>query len=351
MQPEDNQAVLAFMEKSAMTVGGLELTYDRSPEFSRLLKYQSPRYYTFIGKNKAREIMGFFSITLANKWFNGEKKACGYIGDFRTDFSREAAKTWRKAYAEILRSLNKDHKLGNPQYFLTAILKKNSVAVRNLVASKKDLGFRYDFLKELDMVNIYGKFPLSSRSSIQVVKAQKSDFNELKEFIDTHERKNQFGTSFDERLQNWPDFQIENFLLVKNSVNKIIACTLPWNPSFAKRMKVTQATLSFQFTLQILRLIGFNLPQLGENLETLYLTHLVFADEQEREKIIPAFIDHLLEMKVNAHMISFPDDIGFSKSWRKYIIQRTAVLLYAVNLSESPIMPEAKNISFEMGLV
>ena len=120
---KDNQDIVNFMDLTPMRISGIELLYDRRPSFQKLLRCQSSTYMTIIAwLNK--KTAGLFSLSSQKKWINGKKVSCGYIGDFRTDGSKEVAKFWRKNYGELLKVISSDIELGRPQYYLTAILKK-----------------------------------------------------------------------------------------------------------------------------------------------------------------------------------------------------------------------------------
>lgn len=402
----DNADVLSFMKKSPMRLGGIDLLYDRSPDFQELLKCQAPQYFTFLSRNSEKKIKGFFSISVAQKWIHGQKVFCGYIGDFRTDLSRASAKTWRRVYAEILKAVQNDSSLNKPQYFLTAILKKNTQALKSLTSTKK-MGFKYHFLQDINMINVYGAIPWfrqnAKNKTYRIQNATESDLIPLKKFMNQCEKNKLFGTIFDEsctencndsghltckntwayRQLVWPHFCIENFLLIKNESGEIQACTLPWNPSFAKKMKVLRAPMALQIFFKVLSFLGFDMPSVGQNLETIYLTHLninsdlklnmnlnISESSVEKKRVISAFVEHVLKTHKFIHMVSFPDfDQTFSKSMKGFIFQRIGVSLFSVSVSASAsvdslqeseqslekkyedLLVSGQNVSFEMGLV
>ena len=105
---QQNDELLSFMEKSPMRIGGIELLYDRRPIFNRLLQCQCGIYFTLIARGTKKQVMGLFSLSVTKKFIHGEKINCAYIGDFRTDGSRQAAHLWRKEYARLIEILKKD---------------------------------------------------------------------------------------------------------------------------------------------------------------------------------------------------------------------------------------------------
>lgn len=355
----DNEQVLNFMARAPMRVGGVELLYDRSPQFERLLTCQAPLHATFLGKTLENKIMGFFSVSVTDKWIHGLKTSCAYIGDFRTDNSRKSAVTWRRAYAELLKVLSVDESLGKPVYFLTAILKKNAAALKNLTAAKKELGFRYDFLQEFDMVNVYGVLPWAGSGRYRVQHAEARDLDALKIFLNTHEKKKLFGSVFDETLQDcwnhrsktWPQFKLENFLLIKDVQGRIQACTLPWDPGFAKRMSVLRAPRHLRLLFKFLSILGFNTPSVGESLRTLYLSHLSISDKLNSAEAVFSFLRVGFKENPNIHLIAFADTKETSQSLKSCITQRVPVTLYSVRLKDTAPLEPTKEVGFEMCLV
>ncbi|QDK38633.1 hypothetical protein [Bdellovibrio sp. NC01] len=353
----DNQKVLDFMNAAPMRLSGIELLYDRSPSFPRLLECQAAKYMTVMGWQKER-VSGFFSMSVQQKWVHGQKASCAYIGDFRTDGTRAAAKLWRKAYAEILNLIKADESFDRPQYFLTAILKKNIEALRSLTSSKKDFGFYYEFLKEVDMVNVYGRLPWYRSSKLAAVAAQPEDLPVLKKFLQMNETRKLFGAIFDDsaddcwnyRSSAWQGFALEKFLLIKNQAGQIVACTLPWSPGFAKRMTVVKAPVVLRALFKTLRFCGLNMPGVGDNLETIYLTHLNIHESVDASEAVKAFAEYTFKSEKAAHMISFSDEWGLQNKIKGWVEQRVPVLLFAVSTDKKRVS-DGSSVSFEMGLV
>lgn len=362
-QPEKhNYEVLEFMAKSPMRIGGIELLYDRSPRFEALLKVQGGAFFTILAPKQGGGLHGFFSMSVFPRIVDGKIENIGYLSDFRTDGSRVAAKIWRSLYAEILAVVSADAKYGKPKYFLTAILKNNQMAIQNIAVSgakAKKFGFRYHLLQEQSMVNVYMSLPwrpLATRAQW----ATRDMETKLRAFLDACEREKHLGYSFvggasdawQFRKATWPHFEIEKFLVILKN-DKIIACALPWSPSFAKRMLVTKISWAVKSLLFLGRLVGVRLPKLGESIETIYLTHLGIQPGEDKNRIISELLGAAKEMYPRAHMISFAAQPGAAKEMKGFILQEVPVNLYAVTTNEdlAPSCPAGQDVSFEMGLV
>lgn len=356
---QQNDELLSFMEKSPMRIGGIELLYDRRPIFNRLLQCQCGIYFTLIARGTKKQVMGLFSLSVTKKFIHGEKINCAYIGDFRTDGSRQAAHLWRKEYARLIEILKKDESIYCPQYFLTAVLKKNVEALRSLASNKPRYGFYYHLLTEMDMINVFGHFFWQSSSSLKVEEAKSENLSELKKFMNEKEKLKNFGSIMDSsvddiwlyREQNWEQFHINQFLIIKNDQGEIKACTLPWDPSFAKRMKVVKAPKWMTWIFKILGLIGFKIPSVGNYLQTIYLTHLNCDESLNSAQVVSSFIQVTQKKFPRAHMISFADDKNMAKDLSGFILQKVPVQLFEVSTEPYSKLDPIKKISFEMGLV
>lgn len=354
--PQDESKVQNLLAKASMNVGGIELLYDRSPEFQRLLRYQASEYLTVLGENPAGDLLGFFSLSFAKKWISGAKQQCGYIGDFRISNSKQAALIWRKSYPKILQRLQQTST--EPIYFLTAILKKNVEAQKALVNPKKDLGFYYQQIQGLDMVNVYARIPFAKSSSLKAVLATADDESSLREFLHQHEKAKDFGTIFDGtpddtwvyRSNHWPGFHIQAFLLIKDKNGKIVSCALPWSPKDAKRMTVRRAPRALTFFFKALSLIGFHLPSVGESLSTHYLTHFCVSSEVDLKSARSAFLHWCFDNIKDTTMISYAAKSSCKQHPAGFIQQKVGVLLYAVRTQREPLEFKS-DIGFEMGLV
>lgn len=357
--PSDNHQVLELMERSPMRLGFIDLLYDRAPNFQALLQAQGEHYLTLLSMTENNKVSGCFSVSTTTKYIDGKKKSCAYIGDFRTNGDRRVALLWRTEYQQILNIFKNAQELNKPEYFLTAVLKKNKEAIRNLTSAKKDFGFYYHFLCEKNMVNVFGKWPMSGRSVYEVQSLNSQDFIELRHFLDDAEKKKQFGSVFDSsktdalvfREKYWPEVNFEKFLIIKNSEGKMAASCLLWNPKTLKQMSVSRMGSLFEKAIKLLNKIGLNLPIKGQSLETIYMTHLNVDKSVDPKAAVSSFLNQALEKFPKAHMVSFSDDFGVYPELDDYIKQSTAVLLYEVSTNKKPSFRQQDSISFEMSLV
>jgi len=119
-----------------------------------------------------------------------------------------------------------------------------------------------------------------------------------------------------------------------------------------KRMLVTQAPAILRGAMAFLRFFGRKTPRVGQALKVTYLTHLNFAPSVPRDQASGALVDFLYDQGVDAQMIAFQDQSGFSKKM-KWFQQRVGVCLFAVVLDPDslPAFNAGQEIGFEMALV
>ena len=355
----DEENLFALLDRSPMKLPGFDLIYDRRPDFTALLMLQAPKHQTYVGIS-SEKLVACFSLSWGPRYIQGEQKTVSYISDFRASGDRSIALMWRKFYPEFIRtSLNE----GIDQH-TTAILADNQIALNNLLHPHRDLGFKYDYLKKLTMVNVFAKKPWRKKSSPFSVRFAKPDEEaDLIDFLDSESRKSLFGYCYknfewDFRRAHWPNFSTEKFLVVKNKADRLIACCLPWAPTTVKKMRVRNLGLPVRMLLFILKTFGLKLPAEAECLKTMYLTNLQISTETSREQralILQSFLEFTLEQhRDKFHMLSWADEENLhgESAFQRFFQQTTEVLLYRVRPSEHPATPpiEAK-ICFEMALV
>lgn len=357
---QHEEAIFNLLDSKPMKLPGMDLIYDRRPNFEDLLSIQAQNIQSFVGV-KSKQLLGFFSISWGSRYYNGEEKIVSYIGDFRTQHPRQAATLWRQFYPAFI---SKTRQQGI-DYHLTAILKDNKIAIKNLVESGKDLGFHYNFIKTTHMINILGKIPfLGTAKTINILNATVDDEAALIEFLDKENKNKIFGFCFKHsewnfRKMKWPSFELKNFKLVKSTEGKIIAVCLPWSPSVYKRMIAKNVGFFMKSFLLLLRLFKVNVPQENKAIETLYLTHLTFASDLSRDqkaKILYSFVMDMFRQKIlTFHMISYADEEQLAKShvMKCFFQQDTPVNFYVVRANDQMELkfPEDSQLGFEMALV
>lgn len=335
-----------------MTLLGLKLVYDRSPNFNALLKKQGLRFKTIVSK-KNNQMSGLFSISSSPRFLFNRPIVAGYLGDFRITNDLKTTLFWRKNYNLAIDSFSQTEELDKPSVFITAILKNNYAAKKSLLENRRLANnFKYHFLRSVEMINILSKpiFRLNTHSSLfRTRRATPNDEAAIKEFIIKAEQKKILGFDFarnHHELWKHGQFDMSQFLIVEDASGRMVGVTLPWSPDSIKSMILKDINWSLKSFLKLVRLAGINTPEENTNIKVLYLTHLNIIDTINMKKILESILHwlHNDPSFKNFHMISFAN--WSNARWSEYLNYSVTVDLYEVTSSSSS--PKIFGVSDDM---
>ena len=86
--PEDNAAILAFYDQTAITGRAIQLRSVRAPDFFAFLKLQSEEFYVFLYEAAPGVISGLGVIVIRPGYWQGRIQKVAYLGDFRASLDR-----------------------------------------------------------------------------------------------------------------------------------------------------------------------------------------------------------------------------------------------------------------------
>jgi hypothetical protein len=292
-----------------------------------------------------------------------------YIGDFRVKPDRKVAVGWRHCYPNLLRIFKSESEFGPTEWVYTGILVDNVAARRSLAENRPSNGFFYHPLATHAMVNTLIRPFRPFRKTIEgrLVRGNEVGETRLRAFLD-HANRSLFlgydfssepGNEWDRRQKLWPNYAIEHFFVWLDKDGDILACTLPWSPSEAKRMRVDRLGRGAAILFRWMNRLGLRAPKIGKSFSTLYLTHLVFAPDLGRPKraeAIAAFVDEAFRLPQirDYHMVSYADPSGLrgEPALKNPLTQITNAELFLVTLSATPpVIPPNEGVAFEMALV
>lgn len=367
-RPSDEESIHAMLSETPMHVGSMELIYDRRPLFRGQLDYQAAHHITTVA-DVGGEIRGFGSYSWGKRLVGGRTTHAMYIGDFRVKRDRRVAVGWRACYPNLLKIFGTDPEFGPCEWIYTGILSDNIAARRSLTENRASNGFYYHPVADFAMVNTFFRpvHPFRKYTDARLVRGNEVGESKLREFLDQANRALFLGYDFgpgpenewDRRRNAWPGFTADRFFVWLDPNGNILACTLPWSPSEAKRMRVNRLGRGAGLFFRLMSGLGFRAPKLGKPFKTLYLTHLVFRpglDRNIQAKAIAAFIEEAFRLPDigEYHMVSYGDPSGLRHliPLRNPLTQVTGVELFLVTLSAAPpILPPHDGVAFEMALV
>ncbi|WP_447770569.1 hypothetical protein [Pseudomonas kilonensis] len=295
----DNLKLLDFQAQRAMQ-GGLPMRFDRGPDYFALHRCHATDHRTWIAESEEGELKGIASLVVRDGYLNGGIEPVAYLGDLRLVPDRRLSKSWMAEVKVRLEALA--HETG-AQHAYCCVIRGNRLAAHSLLGGRRANPLMLSHWRGYSNVSVYGQRGWSSAprtlESVRIVRAQPAHTDALRAFLDSESAGQPFGCVFSEaqfsrRLDTWPDFGIESFLLALDARNNVLGCVAPWDAGRIKRVVVEKLPLSHQ----ALRL-AFNAcaPVLGrpaiaapgEALQDIYLTHLQVR--QRNPHIFAALLD------------------------------------------------------------
>ncbi|MBW5804503.1 hypothetical protein FOZ70_07030 [Burkholderia sp. COPS] len=277
----DNERLLAFQTRYAM-LGGMPLRFDRSPDYFALHRCHSNDYRTWLAEDSAGHVKGMASMVVRDGYLAGEKQRIAYLGDLRIAPDRELARSWVDYVVDRLADLARHEDV---QHTYCCVIRDNRIAAQSLFRAGKRtrLGFRH--WRGYSNVSIYARRIAARRAdSVRITNASSSDADALRAFLDQESRSQPFGCVFtaDEfarRLNAWPDFGIERFLVARNAQGRIVGCVAPWDAGRIKRIVLERLPRSLGALRHGVNAIAplLGRPPIaapGQPLQDIYLTHL-----------------------------------------------------------------------------
>lgn len=307
-------AIEKLFAKQPVRLSGLDLLYDRSPDFFSLLKARGEASAVIAAKlGTSEELWGLGSMSIREGYFDNAPARVAYLGDLRMLLSRNTARVWRQLYSQLLVDVSKE--LG-VRGFLTAIVGDNKMALRSLV-TRRNSEFVYEPLGRLRLLGILGRWALLSngRKRLEAHRISIGD-----------EAEAEFARFYGERSprmrHGWrvtPDAGLAIVIRNRHGETKIAARLV--SPDAMKRMRIQSVDWKTRAIFEGLRITGLRPPTAGTSLSTTYLSWLSFGPKMtaaEKRHALIEMIDVCLEfppiqeLGIMNTMLLVPDTIGLS---------------------------------------
>ncbi|PKN52686.1 MAG: hypothetical protein CVU55_05500 [Deltaproteobacteria bacterium HGW-Deltaproteobacteria-13] len=348
---EDNQTVLDFYHSLVMQGGKFNIKFVKGPDYFTFMEYESRIHYVLYFKNSEGRLEVMGSLSVRPCYIDGKVEYVGHFSDLRAIPKKERKTNfdWKQFSLAILAKYREIEELKGCRYILGSYIMANRKAV---TAFKERSPFGISEISRYRMVSIIGRKPLkllgkkshkNPGMKVTVATGQDKDTNDLKEFLDSQNKKRMLGYVFagehDElarRFKDWDDFSIKSFYIARDEKGKVIGCFALWNPTRGRKIVIDKFPKALGTAVNIVKLVGRKAPKQGAELEILYLTtlelsHALTADQ--KKYVFNEMLDSLYKSKINKkyHMIAFCDydrqniSEGMDKD---YILQKTPTHLY-----------------------
>lgn len=295
----DNLKLLDFQAQRAMQ-GGLPMRFDRGPDYFALHHCHAADHRTWMAEGEGGELKGIASLVVREGYLQERIQPVAYLGDLRLVPDRRLSKSWMAEVKVRLEALADETGV---QHAYCCVIRSNRLAAHSLLGGRRANPLMLSHWRGYSNVAVYGQRGWGSAprtvENVRIVQAQPHHADALRAFLDRESAGQPFGSVFSEaqfsrRLETWPDFGIESFLLAVDAQDNLLGCVAPWDAGRIKRVVLEQLPLSHQ----ALRL-AFNAcaPALGrpaiaapgEALQDIYLTHLQVRERNPQ--IFAALLD------------------------------------------------------------
>ncbi|KPA13197.1 hypothetical protein MHK_006581 [Candidatus Magnetomorum sp. HK-1] len=350
-EKSDNHNILKLYNSLHMEGGSFNIRFVKNPDYFKFNTYESPNSYVIIAVNKENEVEGMFSLLIRACYLDGKQEYVGHISDLRMKRKkhRKADFSWYDIFRALFQKGIEIDEIKHCKYFLGSYVVNNHYAIR---AIKEKAPWEIHDVANYCMVSILGRRPckyfgcsssVESGLKVSISRAIKEDIPELTKFLDQQNKKRTFGFVFsgadnelDRRFKDWDNFSISNFYIAKDDSGKIIACTAYWNPTKGRRIVVDRFPFYLDLLGKILKIFGKDIPNKGQELKILYLTHVELChllSKENKRILLNKFIDYIYAsgLMSNYHIMGFCDytsenlSIGMEKN---YFLEKTYTSLY-----------------------
>ncbi|MCP4135041.1 MAG: hypothetical protein GY754_28965 [bacterium] len=357
-KPEDNQKILNFYNSFSMEGGAFKIAFRKEPDYFRFLSYESPKHHVFLMENNDKEIEAMASMIVRPCYINGEVDRVAHISDLRvvSKAQRKNKFRWRDFSLAICEQGEKIREFEKCRYYLGSYVDANKQA-KDVISSfdapyaTSDVAnYRMVSLLARKLPKVFGRKSSVSDLKITITRAREEDREELKGFLDRQSRKRTFGYVYsgkdgelERRIRDWDGFTIASFYVARNTAGTIIGCCAPWDPTTGRRIVVDTFPGSLVFLAKVVKLLGKNVPDPGDELKTLYLTTMEYdysLSTKQKRHILNAMIDEVYKTGImkEYHVLAFCDykkesiAAGLKKD---YFVESTSTVLYQLHARDS----------------
>lgn len=281
---DDNPRILDFQARHAMR-GNLPMRFDRAPDYFALHRCHSPHHEVWCAEDEHDALKGIASLVVRDGYIEGAARPIAYLGDLRLMPDRRLSREWMGVVRDRLYALKAEVGV---EHAYCCMIRDNRLAVQSLVQSRRAHRLHFAHWRGYENVSVYAQRGLRDENrvpaGVRIVEAQSYHADALRAFLDEQSHRQPFGCVFSDReftrrLETWPAFGIDSFLLAFDACDRLLGCVAPWDASSIKRIVLERLPLSLQVVRAALNGLAplLRRPRIvgpGEPLSDVYLTHL-----------------------------------------------------------------------------
>ncbi len=361
--PEDSSGLCELFRRVHMR-GTLDVAQERDPDFFALPKMHLADYDVWCLENKQGTIGASGSVIVRPGYFDNAVRPVGYLSDLRILPGFKPGRSMPSSYKLCLEAARE--RLG-AEVFYTVIFDSNQIAQKALLRpsdKRRKSQPIYSVMTPFEMTSV--QFTRRKPKPSQPVRsAQERDVPQLVEFLANRNRARLMGEVFNEellrkRLEHWPEFSLDNFLLRHDAKGNLVGVVAPWNTHSFKRTRVLgyyehmkAVKTAFNLGAKILRYPP--LPPAGSCFDFCFLSHLEVAGDDPqilRDLLLEAY-GRLKSQGLHFMSAMIPQASRLKEAFRGFTVNRTPMTVYGVALRDSSFAEydfRTQHPGFEMSL-
>lgn len=363
--PEDQDKIQDLLERTHLRSGGVQIGFDRRPDFFTFLRNQGPTAYVFLMSNENGDVHGLACLTIRPYQEGTHLRSLVYASDLRTtpQLSRIARRQWRDMYAEVIRCRTELIELQNPAAVLTAVWDANEMAQRALIRKDSKIQVQYLPLSHYQVVSVLGRWRRSK--ALNVRRAIPEDRDVIFQWVCG---KSSFTWNHEEFLRTLRQLgkTPEDFLILENSQQPttIKAIALPVASMPGRKVVLQSLPQRFHLIRKALRWFRGIDVQMGQELKAQNLLFFRTDNSLDAPQALSEFIHQLMNSEISlpgqdrTHLISVsllqPAEGLWGALLRKGLLTTALhAKIYAVTSKDelNPVDQQASLDALEIGLL
>ncbi|MCO4763494.1 MAG: GNAT family N-acetyltransferase [Myxococcales bacterium] len=373
MASERDGADLCALFRDVHLPGDLDIVQERDPDFFALLRLHHGAFDTCVGRDSDGRLVGCGSVVSRPGWLRGESVQTGYLCDLRVAPGFRGGLHLAHAYKHFMSAVSEQH---GAELFTTVIFDSNKPAIRALTGGGSGLRAGQPLYRPMTPFSMVSVQHTLRKPAPSAQVSQLSDIagsggtgavrDELLAWLCERQQGRMLGHCLNpdelaSRMDSWPNFDIERFLIYRDRVTgRITGALAPWNTQAVKRTRVLGYHRSMAWVKRAFNTGAFigrfpPLPQPGSCFDFSFLTHLEVQDDDPavlRELLLAAYA----QMRARGeHFMSacVPRGSPMAAAFKGFTVQETAMTLYTVHPVDSRFTAmdlRSQHPGFEMAL-
>lgn len=231
--PEDSNALIQF-HKEFIRPGQVAMKVDRCKDYFLPYEIQGEQHLTYLFEQE-NKIEGSASFVIRDVMLNGKVKTVAFGRDLRISNNRNTVLEWHKHFLPVLEEVFKSF---DCRYMFSMISQNDMQALNAFIRPRpsRRLLPRYYLFRRFNLVSLHGQLPWAENPlpHLRIKHAQSHHLDALVYYVSQKSKEKELSTAWDEnsfndKLQRWKNFKIENFLIAMDKDDNIVGCVAPWS--------------------------------------------------------------------------------------------------------------------------